>query len=583
MTGKLEAPPVLSTPDTHIFEDPTPPVAKQIPLSDEEAFIIYEIERTVKELKEGRWCRIALQFPDDMLVDAPRVFEALSRGLNVNKKGENATQGPRNRCQTDKYKEKEICKDGSAVGASTHSAQDEEIKLCILGDTSYGACCVDEVAAEHIHADVVIHYGRSCLSPTARLPVIYVFTKRSLQMDSLLQAFMETYPEKDRKIILMADVVYIHYISEIKEKLLLEGYSQLFFPEIVHDPSSLIPNRTVPPDVTKLAERLRDWELFHISLPPDSLLLTLSSRVSSIHVYPTNTDSPTTSKAILTSTKLALRRRYALLTSLNTASIFGILINTLSVKNYLHMVEHVKEQIRKAGKKSYTFVVGKVNAAKIANFSEIGGWVVIGCWESSLIESKDFWKPVITPFELGLALQQDSERIWTGEWKGDFQSVLDETQYKVMNSAANQQQEAIPAGQEEPGDEDHVDGGDLDSEPESAPPEFDLRTGRYVSHTRPMQEPATLSLREMTANGGSRTSMTAVMKRATGDVAIIGGAVSPGAEFLKTQRMWRGLGSDFGTLQDGEGSMNEPEGASIEQGRSGIARGYTVGESAAKI
>jgi diphthamide biosynthesis protein 2 len=53
-------------------------------------------------------------------------------------------------------------------------------------------------------------------------------------------------------------------------------------------------------------------------------------------------------------------------------------------------VQHVQDQILAAGKKSYTFVVGKVNAAKLANFSEVGGWVVIGCWESSLIESKDF-------------------------------------------------------------------------------------------------------------------------------------------------------------------------------------------------
>jgi diphthamide biosynthesis enzyme Dph1/Dph2-like protein len=27
------------------------------------------------------------------------------------------------------------------------------------------SCCVDEVAAQHISADVIIHYGRSCQSP----------------------------------------------------------------------------------------------------------------------------------------------------------------------------------------------------------------------------------------------------------------------------------------------------------------------------------------------------------------------------------------------------------------------------------
>ena len=45
----------------------------------------------------------------------------------------------------------------------------------MLADTPYGTCCVDEVAAQHLNADVVVHYGHACLSPTRRLPVHYVF------------------------------------------------------------------------------------------------------------------------------------------------------------------------------------------------------------------------------------------------------------------------------------------------------------------------------------------------------------------------------------------------------------------------
>jgi len=41
----------------------------------------------------------------------------------------------------------------------------EDRHVFILGDTSYGSCCVDEVAASHIEADGIIHFGRACLSP----------------------------------------------------------------------------------------------------------------------------------------------------------------------------------------------------------------------------------------------------------------------------------------------------------------------------------------------------------------------------------------------------------------------------------
>ena len=48
-----------------------------------------------------------------------------------------------------------------------------------MGDTSYGECCVDGVAAEHVGADSVIHFGDTCFSPTERLPVLYIFTQRA--------------------------------------------------------------------------------------------------------------------------------------------------------------------------------------------------------------------------------------------------------------------------------------------------------------------------------------------------------------------------------------------------------------------
>lgn len=56
------------------------------------------------------------------------------------------------------------------------------------------------------------------------------------------------------------------------------------------------------------------------------------------------------------------------------------------------------------GKKSYTVVVGKINPAKLANFSEIDIWTAIACTENTLLDSKEFFRPLITPFELVQAL-----------------------------------------------------------------------------------------------------------------------------------------------------------------------------------
>ncbi|KAL8967992.1 MAG: hypothetical protein Q9183_002670 [Haloplaca sp. 2 TL-2023] len=565
MTRATPAPPVLSTPSTHLFEDhPSPPAnLPQASRSPEQIHIQYEIDRTVTEIKRGRWKRIALQFPDLMLPDAPRVCDSLRQRLS-----ETSCSGASLRQRTQ--------------GSSPHAAESPNDtaddsrpeRLFILADTSYGACCVDEIAAEHVDADVVVHYGQACLSPTARLPVIHVFTKQPLDVGGVMDKFRSTYPDLSQSIILMSDVVYASHLPRIGTLLEEAGYESIFVTDIVHNPSSPLPNRTVPENVNLRPDRLKEWHLFHLSDPPDALLLTLASRVASIHIFSVSPFVPSQpAVAHQVSSAARLRRRYALLTSVSTVSIFGILINTLSVKNYLHIVEHVKSCISAADKKSYTFVVGKINAAKVANFSEIGAWVVIGCWESSLVEGKDFWKPILTPFELQLALTRDEERVWTGEWKSDFQSVLTEAERQTADSAGVRMEDDM-------GDPTALQPhGDVDSEPESTPPEFDLRTGRYVSNSKPMQNHRLLQGSENQKRDAQHPNL-ALARRMKGDVAVVGNQVSPGAEYLRSSRTWKGLGSDLTVEYD---HTESSESTAIEEGRSGLARGYSTALSSTKV
>ena len=564
MKDTLQVAPAFSTPDDNILQCRSQLEADGFEAidSDGQLNITYEIERTIAEIKRGKWTRIALQFPDQMLPDAPRVFETLSKRLI----GANPPCMPL-----------ETPSDVEVVGGvdrrGVSYTQQPLVKLYILADTSYGACCVDEIAAEHVDAEVVVHYGRACLSPTARLPVIHIFSIQYLEIEHVIQAFKESHPDLQQKILLMADVTYSSHLPGIADALTSEGYIAIYNTQIIHDPSSPLPNRTVPDAVVANPTKLRDWQLFHISDPPKSLLLLLSSRVSQIHIYPTSRRVASQAhQTLLTSSTLALRKRYALLTSVSTVPIFGILINTLSVKNYLHMVEHVKSQIARAGKKSYTFVVGKVNAAKVANFSEVGAWVVIGCWESSCIENDEFWKPILTPFELGLALVGDNQRVWTGEWHSDFQDILKEP--RDTSLIDNRQADSL---HDDLVNEGEGAGGDnFDSEPESTPPEYDLRTGRYVSDSRPMRPSPALERNLRENQSELIISGNALTKRVKEELAAIGGDVSPGAEYLRSKRTWKGLGSDF------EIAYDEPEksqGAAIEDGRHGIARSYTQNSS----
>ena len=569
--------PVLSTPDTHLFEDPTPTVehSGRERYTHEQIRDVYEIERTAREVVEGGWRRVALQFPDFMLRDAVSVFEEL--GMEIEKlagKGEVVKQD-REALEVDVTK---LSDKGSA--AAPENEDEGKVRFYILADTSYNACCVDEIAAEHADADVVVHYGRSCLSPTKTLPVLYVFTSHPLDMDDVVAAFEKLYlaqgeNEKKQKIVIMADIIYHNHVAPLAERLRKRGWTSLMTPEIQHDPDALIPNRKLPEEIT--AEKLQEYKLFHISTPPNALVMILYSRLSSFAVYPTS--SPTVSSSssytattpeILTTTKSLLNRRYALLSHIATQPILGILINTLSHTSTTSTLLSLTQLLRKHGKKYYTFVVGKVNAAKMANFAEIGGWIVVGCWEGGLFDEGGFYRGTVTPYEVELGLKNEGWRIRGGEWRGGL-SLEGDGDQGVQDDSTKDEHVQEQSKHEL---EQRSDPQDEDSEDESSPPEYDFRTGRYItsSHAKTTKTPKPTSSIPPTT---TYTTSLAVRAKNT-EIASINGVLSPGAEFLKSQRTWQGLGSDFAAVDDENGD-GEGEGGRIEEGRRGVARGYVVG------
>ena len=117
-----------------------------------------------------------------------------------------------------------------------------------------------------------------------------------------------------------------------------------------------------------------------------------------------------------------LMRRYYMVQKAKDARTVGILAGTLGVANYLEVIAGIKELCTRATKKTYTFIMGKLNPAKLANFPEIDVFVIIACPENSLIDSKEFYRPVVTPFEIELACVRGAE--WTGEYELDFSHLL---------------------------------------------------------------------------------------------------------------------------------------------------------------
>ncbi|ESK97467.1 diphthamide biosynthesis protein 1 [Moniliophthora roreri MCA 2997] len=67
----------------------------------------------------------------------------------------------------------------------------------ILGDVTYGACCVDDYTAVALGCDLLVHYGHSCLVPMDQTTIktLYVFVEISIDSDHLHHTIRRNFPD----------------------------------------------------------------------------------------------------------------------------------------------------------------------------------------------------------------------------------------------------------------------------------------------------------------------------------------------------------------------------------------------------
>ncbi|XP_028289923.1 2-(3-amino-3-carboxypropyl)histidine synthase subunit 2 [Gouania willdenowi] len=356
---------------------------------------LYEIKETCKFISEHKYERVALQFPDELLVDSVAVAEQISENTNA--------------------------------------------KTFILADTSYGSCCVDEVAGEHVGADCIVHYGRACLSPSRRLPLMYVFGKRVLDVEKCSASFRELHPDLQSHVVVLYDVGYAHAINDLVA-LLSSEYPNLVSSELVVEGEQCYSHGSIrrrsdscssdqDQDVVhqfgrrlslKRGLNLTDYSMFYVGHEGPTLrnYMMCWNRCSFSSFDPTTM----TGRAESVSINRALMKRYYAIERAKDANVVGILVGTLGVADYLVIIQQLKETIHRAGKKSYIFSMGKLNVPKLANFLEIDIFVLIACPENSLLDSSEFFKPVVTPYEMEVACNKD--RVWSEDYVVDFRNLL---------------------------------------------------------------------------------------------------------------------------------------------------------------
>merc|ERR1712179_190124 len=258
----------------------------------------FEIPKTIWRIQQAKAKHIALQFPEGLLLFATAISDIIE----------------------------------TWTGADT----------TIMGDVTYGACCVDDYTARAVGADFMVHYGHSCLVPidqTGSIPCLYVFV--DIQFDSL------------------------HLIDTIKKVFTAD------------EPLALVSIIQFVSSLQKLAQELKN------------LGYNPYSKVLSREYY----DQP-----------LMKKIRKAAIDKATEAKVWGLILGTLGRQGSTKVLDNIECQLKAANREFVVVLLSEIFPAKLAAMSEVGAWIQIACPRLSIDWGASFPAPLLSPYEATVAL-----------------------------------------------------------------------------------------------------------------------------------------------------------------------------------
>ncbi|XP_029467881.1 2-(3-amino-3-carboxypropyl)histidine synthase subunit 1 [Rhinatrema bivittatum] len=273
-----------------------------------------------------------------------------------------------------------------------------EAETLVMGDVSYGACCVDDYTARALGADFMVHYGHSCLIPidaTEGIQMLYVFV--DIRIDT--SHFLETLRYNFSPGCSLALVSTIQFVSAV------QAVSQALRPEYrvtVPQSKPLSPGEilgcTSPrldPDVDAVVY-LGDGR-FHL----ESIMIANPS----IQAYRYDPYSKTFSKESYDHEAMMHTRRAAILTAAR-AQTWGLILGTLGRQGSPKILQFLESHLEALGRSYVRVLLSEIFPKKLQLFPQVQAWVQVACPRLSIDWGTSFSKPLLTPYEAAVALKE---------------------------------------------------------------------------------------------------------------------------------------------------------------------------------
>ncbi|KAI6781821.1 Diphthamide biosynthesis protein 1 [Emericellopsis cladophorae] len=347
------APRLLNQVPKEITEDPNLKAAVAILPAN----YSFEIPKTIHRIRTSGATKVALQMPEGLLLFATTISDILTQ----------------------------FC---------------PGIETLIMGDVTYGACCIDDYTARALGCDLLVHYAHSCLIPVdvTKIKTLYVFVDISIDTSHLL-ASLERNFASGKTIAVVGTIQFNATIHGVRSSLERAGF-QVLVPQIAPLSKGEILGCTSPKlhtdDKIDLILYLGDGR-FHL----ESIMI----HNPSIPAYRYDPYSRKLTRETYEHDEMYTLRRTAIATA-RKAQKWGLILGSLGRQGNPHTLTLVEKRLRERGIPFINLLLSEIFPGKLALMSDVECWVQVACPRLSIDWGYAFPRPLLTPYEALVALEE---------------------------------------------------------------------------------------------------------------------------------------------------------------------------------
>ncbi len=272
------------------------------------------------------------------------------------------------------------------------------IETLIMGDVTYGACCIDDYTARALGCDLLVHYAHSCLIPVdvTKIKTLYVFVDISIDTEHLL-ATLERNFTSGKTIAMVGTIQFNATLHGIRGPLERAGFNVLI-PQISPLSKGEILGCTAPrltsTDGVDLIIYLGDGR-FHL----ESAMI----HNPTIPAYRYDPYSRKLTRELYDHKEMHGLRRDAI-KSAKGAKKWGLILGSLGRQGNPHTMGMIEKKLHERGIPFINLLLSEIFPGKLAMMDDIECWVQVACPRLSIDWGYAFTRPLLTPYEALIVL-----------------------------------------------------------------------------------------------------------------------------------------------------------------------------------